>query len=456
MARKNWIILVVLLALAGLAGIGWQGYFHYSLHQRVEAAQNALVGAPSAEQFLALYEQWSCLPEEQKIQTPWGTEPYGGPELQRQMKAYQPQRFLADLPGLLSGVISYPPQLAEMLYGSAWQEQIASWQKKQERASLLAMLGGVCLSAAGVLGLGMLVRWLIGIFSSGQGESAQTCSNEPIQQDTPVDLSAERPPVRPLFLQQTNFMKPLFEAQSGAPRFEGHNRGDSLIPPLPSSMSSHGMPAMPKTPPISQPAQAGKPPAVSDSQNSSFDLFFGWALDAKSNEVTKSAPSLMTPEPVVKGLTELSEEVSAIRQLAAAQQDQMRKLQDGYDWMLVRRFCMRIIRCIDNIEDRLAKLGERSSELAKTLTDIHDELLFALESSGVEPFTPDLKIPYKGLERYVEALSQRVATSDPALDGAIAEVVRAGYQYLISEEEVKIVRCAQVKLYAYSAAEQRS
>jgi hypothetical protein len=52
---------------------------------------------------------------------------------------------------------------------------------------------------------------------------------------------------------------------------------------------------------------------------------------------------MMGPEPVLNSLTELTEEVSAIRQYATQQQIQMRKLRDQYDWILIRRFCMRII-----------------------------------------------------------------------------------------------------------------
>ena len=46
-----------------------------------------------------------------------------------------------------------------------------------------------------------------------------------------------------------------------------------------------------------------------------------------------------------------------------------------------------------------------------------------------------------------EAVRSRVTTEDEALCGCIAEIVRPGYQYLISDDDVKIVRCAQVKLY---------
>jgi len=174
------------------------------------------------------------------------------------------------------------------------------------------------------------------------------------------------------------------------------------------------------------------------------DSYFGWALN---EDESSSMETLMTTEPLTKELNELTEEVSAIRQFAAQQQDQVRKLQDGYDWMIIRRFCMRIIRSIDNIEDRIGRLKDSDSDVAMCLEDIRDELVFALESSGIEQFNPELKMPFKGLEKYVEAVNQRVSTDDESLCGCIAEIARPGYQYLISDDDVKIVRCAQVKLY---------
>jgi len=150
---------------------------------------------------------------------------------------------------------------------------------------------------------------------------------------------------------------------------------------------------------------------------------------------------------VAKELTELTEQMSAIREFAAKQQTQVKKLQDGYDWMLIKRFCLRIIRCIDNVEDRIRQRQEQKKDTS-ILEDIRDELAFALESSGVEAYDPELNRDYRGLEKYAEAVKERKDNEDPEKTGKIAEIVRSGYQYLINDEEVKIVRCAQVKLYA--------
>jgi len=102
-------------------------------------------------------------------------------------------------------------------------------------------------------------------------------------------------------------------------------------------------------------------------------------------------------EPITSTLKELAQQVSAIRDYAASQQNRVEKLQDGYDWTIIRTFCLRVIRCIDNIEKRMEDLGKDDGATAH-LEEIRDELVFALESSGVEKFEPELNSEFHGQE----------------------------------------------------------
>jgi len=151
-------------------------------------------------------------------------------------------------------------------------------------------------------------------------------------------------------------------------------------------------------------------------------------------------------KPLDSTLKDLAQQVSAIREYAACQQERVEKLQDGYDWNIIRTFCLRIIRCIDNLENRISRL---SSKGAKTehLEDIRDELVFALESSGIEQFEPEVNSDYRGQEKYAEAVKGKQSCDKPKQKGKIAKVIRPGYQYFINEENIKIVRSAQVKLF---------
>lgn len=159
----------------------------------------------------------------------------------------------------------------------------------------------------------------------------------------------------------------------------------------------------------------------------------------------KSGPE--NSRPVQESLRELTQQVSAIREYASHQQERVQKLQDGYDWSIIKNFCLRIIRCIDNVEDRINNQSSQHNNTTE-LEDVRDELVFALESTGVEQFMPEINSEYRGQEKNTEAVKDKQKCDDPKLSGKIAKIIRPGYTYCVDEDNNKIVRTAQVKLYA--------
>ncbi len=151
-------------------------------------------------------------------------------------------------------------------------------------------------------------------------------------------------------------------------------------------------------------------------------------------------------QPINNTLSELTQQVSAIREYASSQQDRLTKLQDGYDWNITKTFCMRVIRCIDNLEKRISQLSKKDMEVVD-LEEVRDEMLFALESSGVEQYEPELNSDYHGQEKFAEAVKGKESCKNKKQTGKIAKIIRPGYQFFIDEENVKVVRPAQVKLY---------
>ncbi len=467
MSRMNWTILALLLMIPGAGGLGWAMVHQRQLDRQIAEAAEAIAEAPSAEEYLALYSRWSALSAAEKADNPWGQGRYGGPEIQQRLREDQHIRLKADLPNLDAGLKSHPPQLAEVLYGADWKQRLADYQRQRERRSVIASGSGIllfagCLMFGGGLLKGFVFRYLDGagrdeesedvesgqtVSSGTQDSAAEPCSQDASEHTEPHDKKATtapstEPEVRPAYAGQG-----YFQSAQNTPKEAASRKPASSAPDVPATPAA-------ESDEFSAALALMDSPAPSASQEHSY---FGWAIDPKAEEENPAVTNLMTTQAAASELaelTELTEEVSAIRQYAAAQQDQMRKFQDGYDWMIVRRFCLRFIRCIDNLEDRLEHLDGDEQALRESLEDIRDELVFALESSGVEQYSPDLKAPFKGLEKYVEAVRQRVPVSDAALAGTIAKIVRPGYQYLISDDEVKIVRCAQVKLYDAADTEQ--
>jgi molecular chaperone GrpE (heat shock protein) len=168
--------------------------------------------------------------------------------------------------------------------------------------------------------------------------------------------------------------------------------------------------------------------------------------EAAKGQSVQGTAAVEQSGPINDTLTELTQQVAAIREYASGQQDRVKKLQEGYDLNIIKNFCLRIIRCIDNIESCISKQSEQDSETTH-LKEMRDELLFALESSGVEQYEPEINSDYCGQERHAEAVKEKELCDDPNLAGKIAEVVKPGYQYFIDEENVKVVRPAMVKLF---------
>jgi len=161
---------------------------------------------------------------------------------------------------------------------------------------------------------------------------------------------------------------------------------------------------------------------------------------------TVQQTAIESSEPLSDSLKELTRQVSAIREYASEQQERVNKLQEGYDWNITRTFCLRIIRCIDNLDDRIVRLAKRDVDTTE-LEEIRDELIFALESSSVEQFKPEVKSNYRGQEKNSEPVKERETCEDGELKGKIAQIIRPGYQYVIDDENVRVVRAARVKLF---------
>jgi len=434
MSRKNWIMLALLLMIPGAAGLGWGVQSQRAEQTQTAAAAKAISDAPSADEYLGMYEQWSQLTAAQKGENPWGQGQYGGPEIQKRLREDQALRLEADLLDLDAGLKSYPQQLAEALYGSYWAQSLAAFQRQRERRDLVMTGSAITLCAGGLLFLGGLIYTLITL--------AFKKTKDPVQEKTPslkpAKYDSGDATTNPFPIAEKGGDVPSDAPDLAAKPSHPNGYFESVI----KKKKHSDLHVAPQILPVSQ--ERATAVAVAEPASSE-EAYFGWAMGAE--EESPSLSTMMTTEPITRGLSDLTEEVSAIRQYATAQQDQMRKLQDGYDWMLVRRFCLRIIRCIDNLNERIARLSGQDEVLLSCLEEIGDELVFALESSGVEQYRPDLNVQFKGLEKYAEAVRQRVPTSDPSQVGTIAEILRPGYQYLISDDDVKIVRCAQVKLY---------
>jgi molecular chaperone GrpE (heat shock protein) len=501
MLQKCTILGLVLL-LAGGAAFGWL----YSETQNERRQAQSLVPANSlgSQEYLEKYGRWYQLSPEQQNQLVLELNNEQKDKSAAQLGQEQQARLKADLDKLAAGQMN-PGDIADYLYGPGWESQVEEYRKHREQVETAQTISIVCLSIGGVLFGSCAIFWLLRLVVRAI-QALKNRSSEPQTQTEPeaaelMDIApndAEPPnePEGPASEEQPKQRRRLLTLSETAgespPGVGGAEPGTSFSQPLTSiddlfnvppggaglrevvpAMTRPGSPS--STVPLAQ-EESGVALLLADEDSRDK----GWSPEAQwslqSAPVTQEVAPAKDPlkeqaddlqkqiaefkrmaenvqqatreqaNPLDHTLKELTQQVSAIREYAASQQNRVEKLQDGYDWGIIRTFCLRVIRCVDNLENRLASLPKGDGAVSH-LEEIKDELLFALESSGVEQFQPELNSDFHGQEKIAEALKEKQPAKKPEQAGRIARVIRPGYRYLIDDENYRIVRTAQVKLY---------
>ena len=349
------------------------------------------------------------------------------PQAIERVREQQKNRLLADIDDIVSGTLSAPSN-AGILYGTNWIEEVNQYRSQKQYRDLINMsalvggaVGGVFTAAALFT---VLVKLMVKLFSLPGLLMSK--------------LRAKRAVVTVAMPGQEKFTYVRNEAEDKAQKWELEklqSKLDELV-------------AMVK---------AASEPADMDEFASRVASEVSGVIKQVQNGV-EAMPSTMTNiydqgqkalkeqiGAVAKTVEDFAVQFNAIRDYAAYQQQRLAKLEDGYDWNIIKHFCMRVIRCIDNLDSRIAETGNHGGD--ENLRQMRDELAFVLESSGVEAFSAQLGSEYKGQESRIEVVDEKEYTDDPAVAGTIAQVVKPGYQCVLSSDRVKIVRPAQVRLY---------
>jgi len=424
--------------------------------QQEEAARYRLRYGVETEEYLKQYNDWLQAPPHQRAELPLLLDEDGKAKTRAQLWQEQRERLTADMEKLATGEMAGHP-LADVLYGENWQKELDKYKKKKQLNDYILKGSIGCTSLGGLVCLYWTVVWLVQKVIKGFSRLRQLCRRRRGDAETEKADNKE--------IKKDKKPKPVAVK-------EGHGENKAKKPEgrveksLQAAKNSGWQnPALGRHEPKAGAKQALKHKMskevekiavlLSDENSDDSEITGAEWLNppAKRQEeaVLKESPESHEapeqPEPYNNALVDISEQISAIREYTSYQQDRLKKLQDGYDWNIIRTFCLRVIRCIDNLESRISRLAEEDAK-AIHLEEIRDELIFALESSGIEQFEPEINSDYRGQEKYAEAVKDKQESDDPKQTGKIAQVIRPGYQYFINEENVKVVRPAQVKLYA--------
>lgn len=416
-----------ILLLVGGVALGW--ILMEIRSEQWERARYQSEYSRETVDYMKQYDQWLLLPADERTAFPQLLDKDGQSKTIDQLKKEQHDRLIADLDELASNRKNVHP-FADVLYGESWPIEVAAYKKLKARNENILTGAVVCTSMGGVI----YVWWILfaiaqAILKSLHGlkqriETSKAKSQERIEENAEVDATEDTPPEEQMHLQSN-------QDQKNPKVFLNSNWGNWKPVPREPEAETEASQIKRISSEVERIASL-----LSDEKVAQVDAVKAKPLDTEEDK------------PIDNTLKQLSEEVSAIREYTTYQQDRLEKLQDGYDWNIIRTFCLRVIRCIDNLDNRIDRLNSKSKTKANHLTEVRDELIFALESSGVEQFEPDINSEYRGQEKIAEAVKDREPGEEPGQRGKIASVIRPGYQYFISEENVKIVRPAQVKLFA--------
>ena len=383
------------------------------------------------DDYIRQYQEWLQLPPEQRAELPLVLDKYGKDKTTDQLRQEQQARLKADMEKLAASEIAANP-FADILYGENWQNDLSKYNKRNELNEYVLTSSVVCTTMGSSIYAWWILLWIARsiirilsglrlLIAGSYGNLKKTKDDKPViaeAKDLPQELKKKKTP------EKQNHLEKHMNAFVNSPV---HVKSDAKVAEAVAGKEKFSN----STEQINR--------LLSDEKTAVIKTTSKWGKQrSETDEHSK---------PLNSAINELTQQVSAIREYAACQQDRLEKLQDGYDWNIIRTFCLRVIRCIDNLESRICRLGEKDAR-AIHLEEVRDELIFALESSGMEQFEPEINSQYRGQEKYAEAVKDKQQSDDPKQSGKIAKVIRPGYQYFINEGNVKVVRPAQVKLFA--------
>ena len=493
---KKCAILGLAVLLVGGSALGW--LLRETRHEQKQTSAVKAKYARESEGYLDKYGRWYLLSPDQQNQLMLEMNQERQTKNQRQLAGEQQVRLRMDLEKLAAGEMN-SGEIADFLYGVGWEEEVRKYEKHQEQKEIARTTSIVCIAIGGmILGGCTVVCFVCGIVRVARAicarrhrrtdntetspeapELTQVSAESPAATDDPVPRASGprgegpaystadgRVVLEEGFLPRTLGVRPSSRRPTlmARKKIVEENPMDMLMSDEP--LSEVWSPDMQWS--VSFGPEAENPAPAADSECSGHSATAVMApedgtLDPSINlkeqaedlqkqlaEFKQVAQSVQQAtrersEPLSSTLKDLAQQVSAIREYAAAQQNRVEKLQDGYDWSIIRTFCLRVIRCIDNVEKRISDLGD--DEATSHLEEVRDEMLFALESSGVEQYEPQINSDYRGQEKFAEAVKAKQASNKPDQAGRIARVLRPGYRYVVDDGNFKVVRTAQVKLF---------
>ncbi len=156
-----------------------------------------------------------------------------------------------------------------------------------------------------------------------------------------------------------------------------------------------------------------------------------------------------------KRLEGIDEHLNAIRGLAEERGRELERYREGYNLAVTRSFARGVIKAVDLVSDYERQLatayqadGSALLEDARTrLAAVGDQLVLLLESNQVEQYSPEPGTALQDDARKLNPIETSPAPT-PRDVGRVKHVRYPGYILRIAENEDRVIREAQVEVFA--------
>lgn len=425
--------------LLGLAGAGWLAKQYLNEQQIQQYYQDRMVS--EIDEYTKAYQQWLMLPDGERSELPWQLDESGKPKTAEQVQKEQKIRLFIDYEKLLQNKPE-DGQLAAEVYGLDWEKKLQQYQIQKAMQKTILVGSALCGGSGAVIVIWGTLAFIV----QAAGNLYKRKKSKPVKKNETVELKPEnKEETKDSNSSETAPEKKPLTALLNCPAYE--NNKDNVQKKAEQNVKSELTGKKISFEHFYMDEDSAKSQDEAQTKVSHLSLAEAIRKRMHTGEVKTESATLLNVDKILSGnLDKLTEEIAAIRHYASEQQERIKKLQDGYDWNIIKNFCLRVIRCIDNLEIKIKTL-KKSNINIKELEEVKDELLFALESSGIEQFSPEVNSVYKGQERAVEAVRDKELAGSSEKAGRIAEVLKCGYKYCLDETNYKVIRAAQVKIY---------
>jgi len=135
---------------------------------------------------------------------------------------------------------------------------------------------------------------------------------------------------------------------------------------------------------------------------------------------------------------EIENLLGTLKEFVAEQKQEIRRMQDGYDWSVVNGLCLGIIDVVDRIDEEISATSNKK-EIGR-LVDIRGLLLIMLETHHVAELKPDDKKDYSALESDENMEIVFCDTEKDEEHGKVAKILQSSFIYEGSKGDNRVIQ----------------